>query len=502
MRLSSLIKSVDCFEIYYNNKPALKEQLNINIKNLYTNSNSVKKNGLFFAINGTKLNGEQFVISAIKKGAVAIVCENFITVKKGIVLIVVKNIRIALSQISAAFYKNAHKKLKIIGITGTNGKSSCGYILHCVFTNLSKQNSLFSCGFIGTNAVFYNYKKESATLTTPDPIQLHQIFYKMVKMGIKICVMEVSSHSIYFNKIYGLNFEILALTNVKSDHLDFFKTQKNYQNQKIALFLNYKAKKMVVNLNDKVGCKIFEKNLKNDICVGFKAYEKHCLNSTNVCQYKELNSRINKTKFILKINNKRYKFSTNLNGDTNLQNLALCFNVLLHFGITLRQIKKCFKRLFIEGRLNIFYYNKKINFVIDYAHTASSTKAVLETIKKLAPTYNNVIVVGAPGNRDEFKRKKTAKICKNFGRVILTADNPKYENPYKIMEEMKKGDKNAILIENRNLAINYAFKNALKLNKKTNIILLGKGVEEYQDYNNKQIAYSDFEAVKRIFQKK
>ena len=507
MKLCCLLQNVGVKGVFFNNKSVKINELNINVLSLTQNSKTATKNSLFFALSGGSLNGESFVIEAINNGATVVVAQNKIKVTKNVVLVVVKNVRIAMAKISALFYENAHKKLKIIGITGTNGKSSCTYIIHSVLQKLSKKNKNLKCGLIGTNAVFIGNKKLEATLTTPDPILLHELFYKMVQAKVKICVMEISSHSIYWNKIYGLNFECIALTNVKCDHLDFFKTKQLYKQQKENLFYNYKSKNVVLNLNDKTGKKILNNLIKNNTKQNILTFSskqnilfKNKLNNRQNIQtltYKNLNKKGFETSFKINFKNSQNLVKTNLLGEINVQNLCLCFLALQSLNLCDTKVLECFKNLYIEGRLNIFNFNKKINFILDYAHTFSSTKAVLKIIKNIN-NAKNFIVIGSPGNRDEFKRKKTSKICKKFGTVILTSDNPKYENPYKIMEEMKKGNKKAILIENRENAIKYAFELAKKTNKKANIIVLGKGIENYQDYNNNHFPYSDLTVIKNL----
>lgn len=503
MRLNKLLKNIKNLKIFINNKPCFKSKIFAEVSDVCINSQDAKKNSMFIALKGSALNGENYIFEAIKNGASVIVSENKLNVPKQICLIVVQNARKFLALVAAAFYNNAHKKLKIIGITGTNGKSSCAYILHHVFTKISEKNNNFKCGLIGTNAVFINKQKFEATLTTPDPLILHKIFYNMVKSKVKICVMEVSSHSVYFSKIFGINFEVLCLTNVKTDHLDFFKTQKNYEKQKESLFLNYKAKNIVVNLNDKIGKRIVKKLNKKVQIWGFK--KQGVINKNlNVkkCLYKYKKQSIKRSVICINLNGKKYEFNTNLFSDIYAQNLSLCICVLRCFKVPICKVLKEFSSLYIEGRLNVLNYNSQINFVLDYAHTLSSTKFVLKSIKKVE-NNKNIIIVGSPGNRDEFKRKKIAKQCLKFGDVILTSDNPKYENPYKIMEEMKKGaNKKNLLIENREIAIKFALLNCIKNNKQANIIILGKGIENYQDYNNNHINYSDLKIIENLIKYK
>ena len=229
MWLKKLLNNVECNIIGKTNKC---------IKSLTFNSKIVKDNSVFFCLTGTKTDGELYISEAINNGAVVIVAEKAVNICKlnnrvnllkhnfninNITQIIVKDVRIAMAIMSANFYNNPQNKLKIVGITGTNGKTSCSYLIASMLKSLNK-----TVGVIGTNGVFINNKKFDANITTPDSIELFKIFNKMVKAKVEFCVMEVSAHAIFYNRIYGINFAVKALTNVKTDHLDFFKTQPNY----------------------------------------------------------------------------------------------------------------------------------------------------------------------------------------------------------------------------------------------------------------------------------
>ncbi len=494
MKLNTLLNGVDILSIFYNNLPTIKQKCNINVEKITLSHNECTPNSLYFALKGASFNGENFISEAIRQKATVIVSEKFVKLNNPAFMIIVENARKAMAQIAANFYERAHKKLKIIGITGTNGKSSCGYILKSLLDKLYDKKIGFKSALIGTNAVMIGSKRLEATLTTPDPIKLHELFYKIYQDKCKVVVMEISAHSIYLNKIYGLSFEALCLTNIKSDHLDFFKTQSAYIKTKESLFLNYPSRLYVLNLNDKYGNKIFDLLKENKNVLGYKknCYLKH---SNQVAQYKQRRMGLNSSEFSVYFKNKVYNLKSSLTGEINIQNICLAICVLHQLNIKMSKIAPLLKTLDVEGRLNIFEYSKNIRFILDYAHTFSSTKEVLKIVKKYSKR-KIITVIGAPGNRDEFKRKKTASIVKKFGDIILTSDNPKYENPYKIMEEMKKGATSETpLIENRENAIKYALKKAIESNKKYNILVLGKGIETYQDYNGKHIYYSDLNTI-------
>ena len=491
MILSKLLKNIDNYNVF--------GKINKNIQNLSFNSKKIAQNMLFFCINGTKTNGLLYINEALKNGAVAIVidktyfnefnsqseCKNQII--NNITYIFVDDVRKAMAIISANFYGNPQKKLKIVGITGTNGKTSCSYLIASILKSFNKK-----VGVIGTSGIFIGNGKIEAHMTTPDSIELFEIFSKMVKAKVEYCIMEVSAHAIFYNKVFGINFAVKALTNVKTDHLDFFKTQQNYEFVKESFFKIDDC--CVLNFNDKIGQKIAKK-CKKTVNFGKK--------NANFCILNQ-KCELGKTIFFAKFKNKIYNVLSNLTGKFNIENLSLAICVVNSLGFKMQDIlDKIYAIKNVSGRFDLVFQNNNFSVIIDYAHTLDSLKNLLTTIKSVSKN-KNVIVFGCPGERDTKKRLLMGKLSANFcDCVILTSDNPASENSRRIMFEMEQGlkvSKKSIeyyLIEDRTKAIKKAIQIAKK-RKNFNVLIVGKGVENYQIVGDKFIKYSDYNVVNEI----
>lgn len=459
-------------------------------KKLCINSKKCTKNSIFFCISGTKVDGKQYIDEAILNGAIAIVmqkkdekiyCKN----KKfdNITFVFVDDVREAMAVMSANFFGNPQKKLKMIGITGTNGKTSTSYIIAQMLKNYGKK-----VGIIGTSGNFFDDEKHSAKLTTPDSIDLFEILNKMVQKNIEYCVMEVSAHAIFLKKIFGVDFAVKVLTNVKTDHLDFFKTQNNYENAKLSFF--ERGENFVVNGDDKVG-KIISKSSK-DKTVTF-GYQKS--NYYKIC---DENLTLSGSEFDIKTKKNKYHFYINLVGKFNIYNFACAVAVLEKLGFFVKKLPKKCQKFDILGRFSIFYHKNNVNIIIDYAHTVDSLKNLFETISSVSKN-KNIVVFGAPGERESQKRKLFGQLAVKYCEtVIVTTDNPASENPrriaFEILSGTKNSSKNCFYIEDRKKAIKKAFDMA---KRDTNILIVGKGSEDCQIVGDKKIPYCDFDEVKK-----
>lgn len=477
-----------------------------NIEKLCQNSKKCTKNCLFFCIDGTKTTGALYIKEAIINGAVAVVLEekqsfdieNLIKKDDKTTFVFVKDLRKSMAIMCASFFDNPQKKLKIVGITGTNGKSSTAFICYNLLKIQSKK-----VGLIGTSGIFFDNKKIDLNMTTPDSIDLFEIFAKMVKAKIEYCIMEVSAHAIYFDKVYGIDFAIKALTNVKSDHLDFFKTKQNYKNTKKKFFEN--GEKLVINVSDRIGQEIVF-DLKKDCIVYFYnkiKNEKICKNfsKNNVFYAKNTKFSLKNTSFDLIFRNRIYKINSNLIGKFNIENILCAVAILFCLGFepesfiqNISQIRN------VAGRFDCVF-DKDIFVIIDYAHTTDSLKNFLKTVKSVSKN-KNIIVFGCPGERDSYKRFEMGKLAGRFCEyVILTTDNPASENARRIMFEMLQGVKQTnakcFCVEDRKSAIKKAIKIAKK-EKDANVLIVGKGVEEYQIVGDKHVPYSDYAAVNKL----
>lgn len=462
-----------------------------NIKSLSQNSKNCTDHSLFFCISGTKVDGTKYIDDAIKNGAVAVVLEKtrqiffeksnlFI---KYITYIFVDDVRKVMAIMSANFYGNPQQKLKMIGITGTSGKTSTSYIIAQMLQSFNKK-----VGIIGTSGIFIGKRKYNAILTTPDSIELFKILADMVKSKVEYCVMEVSAHAIFFDKTFGINWVTQVLTNVKTDHLDFFKTKENYGSVKQKFF--EKGNIFVVNGDDKIGKLIAKNYPQKAITYGF-----HKQNNIQIskAKYEFLGS-----KFDLIFDKKRYSFSTNLVGKFNCYNFACGVAVLQKLGFLIENIAKKQQNFNILGRFSAFKYKNNCNVIVDYAHTTDSLKNLLLTIKSIS-TNKNIIVFGCPGERESQKRFEMGKLAAKFCEyVIITTDNPASENPRRIGFEILCGaktyDTKCKFIEDRKLAIKKAFQIA---KENTNILIVGKGSEIYQIVGDRKKPYCDFDEIKK-----
>jgi UDP-N-acetylmuramoyl-L-alanyl-D-glutamate--2,6-diaminopimelate ligase len=463
----------------------------INIESLFFDSRKRCKNGLFFALDGVNTSGENFTHEAIKNGAVAVVTQTRLNLNT--TQIIVENTRKAMAIISANFFDNPEQKLKIIGITGTNGKTSTSYITAHLLIHCKKR-----VGIIGTSGIFVGNRKLETTMTTPDSIELFEILSQMVKEKMEYVVMEVSAHAIYLNKTFGIDYCAKVLTNVMTDHLDFFATQQNYEKTKKSFFET--GKNFVVCGDDKIGKEICKKFKSKTVSFGKSG-------SCDLVIENEIYSSKG-TNFSLIINSKTQKsvakkidIKTGLIGEFNVLNIACSIAILQSLGLKCDYSKSLANLNFLSGRMQNVSFGQKCGIIIDYAHTLDSLKNFLQAVKKIS-NNKNIIVFGCPGERDTQKRKQMGELAGGFcDRVILTTDNPASENARRIMWEMAQGVKTqnakCFLIENRKKAI----KKALELaDENTNILIVGKGVERYQIVGDRKVEYNDFETVKSLLE--
>jgi UDP-N-acetylmuramoyl-L-alanyl-D-glutamate--2,6-diaminopimelate ligase len=443
---------------------------NKEVKGLAYDSRKVQEGFVFFSIKGQKTDGCLFIDEAFAKKAVAVVSENC----KGINnCIEVKNIRKCMGEIANYFYKEPSKSLNVVGITGTNGKTTTTYLLKSIFEKSS---------VIGTTGYYYDNIAKKLDNTTPESIDLNEIFVEM-KPFVNYVFMEVSSHAITFERISGIDFKLKVFTNLSQDHLDFYQTMENYAKAKISFFKDNDFR--VINTDDDVGRSLFKKGY--TITYGFKRadiYPTHYSFDINGLYLK------------LNVFGDTYEINSSLLGLYNIYNIMAAVGSSVYFGVPKSCINKAlsnFKN--VPGRLEKFIKNGHCA-VVDYAHTDDAMKNVLTTLRQLKK--NRLIVVfGAGGDRDKTKRPKMGKVAINLADiVIITNDNPRTEDPDLIISDIMKGIYNheKIIIEkDRKLAII----KALEMSKEGDIVaILGKGHEDYQIIGDKKYHFDDREIVK------
>ncbi len=461
----------------------IKNYQELEIDSLTCDSKEKTNNGLYFCIKGTKNDGHEYVLDAISNGAVSLVVERFLDLP--ITQILVSNVRKAMSQLSSIFYETYKSKMRFIGITGTNGKTTTTFALREIFTHMGKK-----VGMIGTEGVYIGNLLLPATLTTPDPIVLHKLIADMERNGCEYCIMEVSAHAIALNKIDDIMYDVVALSNITKDHLDFFINMESYCSCKASLFDIRHAKSGVINTDAKYAKDIAKKSNLDNLTIGRDGE----LKLTNI------NNDFNFTEFNLEYKGNDYTATTNLIGEYNVYNLLLAIGCLLQLGFNINDIISTIKscEINVPGRFNVLNTDADYSVVIDYAHTPDGIKNILSAIRNL-PVNNIITVFGCGGNRDKTKRSEMGKIALEYSDyVVVTSDNPRYENPEMIIDDITRdnGDKRLTRIVDRRSAIEYALSIA---DTKDIVAILGKGAENYQEVNGVKVHFSDYEVVDEYF---
>lgn len=475
-------------ELIINNSLSAEEK-NIRIDRLSAHSSSCTENSLFFCINGTKINGEEFAYEAVRNGAVAVVTQNKIN-NLNVPQIIVKNVRSEMAQISNRFYNSANK-LKIIGVTGTNGKTTTNYMLYKVLSMCGEK-----VGLIGTNEVIIGNNHIPAKLTTPDPIELHNLFYQMVKEGIEWVVMEVSAHAIALNKLDGIKFKCGIFTNCTQDHLDFFKDMLNYEQTKISFFSSKYCENCVVNSDSETGRIIARTtNIKNCATYGID-------NPAN-CFAINISQSLTKSQFTVNMFDEIENFSLNIGGEHNIYNALACISCLGLLGFEIEKIKSGIEKFKSpSGRFNIIKNNLGATIILDFAHTPD---ALIKMLKATSPFKKNriITVFGATGNRDKLKRSSMGQIIESYSDIFfLTSDSPDNENPQDIAAQVLSGVKNKekvkIILDREECVTE-----SINILEKGDILLvLGKGTEEYQIINGEKVPYNDQKVIENALNKR
>ncbi|NNE13497.1 MAG: UDP-N-acetylmuramoyl-L-alanyl-D-glutamate--2,6-diaminopimelate ligase [Saprospiraceae bacterium] len=449
-------------------------------------SRKVKEKSLFIAYKGYALNGHEFIKQAIENGATTILLEdeNYIN-DSNINFILVNNAKILLGEIASAFYDNPSSSLKVVGITGTNGKTTVASLLHNLFFNLG-----FKSGLLSTIINKVGEKELSTNLTTPDAISIQKMFRQMVDEGVEYVFMEVSSHALDQGRVSNVQFDIAVFTNISRDHLDYHDTFLDYINAKRKLFNDLpKSAKALVNIDD-VNGKIMIQNSKANVVT-------YALRKPADFKVKILSNSIEGLHLVMQ----GHEVYLKLIGDFNAYNAMAVYGVATMLGIDEMEVLTTLSNLIaIEGRMDIVKSDVKgITGVIDYAHTPDALEQVLTTIAELNIQKGRIItVVGCGGNRDKGKRPLMGKIASRLSTItVLTSDNPRDENPNVIIEEMMEGvekenEEKVVKIENRKEAIKMA---ALMAKPGDIILIAGKGHEKYQEIKGQKLPFND----KKIF---
>ena len=482
MRINDLLR-----EIQYTRVVLPKEEVEVN--NVNIDSRLVEEGGLFIAIKGTQADGHAYIPAAEEKGATAIVCENMPEKQNpNIAYIVVPDAQAVAGKIATTFYGNPSQKLKLIGVTGTNGKTTIATLLYELFREMGHK-----CGLLSTVCNYIDGEARPSTHTTPDAISLNKLLAQMVDAGCEYAFMEVSSHALAQERVGGLEFAGAIFTNLTRDHMDFHETMENYLKAKKSFFDNLPRNAFAItNLDDKNG-PVMVQNCRGDV----KNYS-----TRTICDYKARLVETHLDGMILEFNNR--EFSTMLTGRFNISNLLAIYGAAVELGKKPDEVLRIMSTLRpVSGRFETIHAPNGVSAIVDYAHTPDALKNVLGTINEVLRGIGNVItVVGAGGNRDKGKRPIMAtEAVKGSNRVILTSDNPRFEEPQDIINNMLAGlndeqKRNVISIVDRKEAIRTAY----ALAQKGDVILVaGKGHEDYQEIKGVKHHFDDKEIIKEIF---
>jgi len=485
MNLASILNNVSV--IHVTGKAEQKE-----IELITSSSANVKSNSLFVAVKGFKTDGHKYIQDAINKGASAIVLEdNSILpdeyfVSTGIVKILVADSRKALAEISNSFYGDPSKKIKLVAVTGTKGKTTTTYYIKNIFDNAG-----YKSGLIGTNKNIVGDKIYTTKLTTPESNVINELMNEMVKEGCEYCVMEVSSHSLDLKRVYGLDFDAAVFTNITSDHLDYHVNFENYLSAKKILFDELKKDAAAIVNKDDRNWKELIKNTKANI----KGY---AFENDAEIKIKNIEYDLSGTSFEIEYVNKSYSINTKLIGMFNAYNATAAFGACVKLGIDENVVIEGIKNTpQVPGRFEVVGNgNKKV--IVDYSHTADSLEKALHAVHHIVKNERPIYTVfGCGGDRDKTKRPVMGKIANELSdKVIITSDNPRTENPLLIIEDILKGvnGNKHIVQPDREEAIKTAIQNS---EDNAVILIAGKGHEDYQEINGVRTHFSDKEVAEK-----
>jgi len=478
-------------DILYNvNIIAVNGNTGVSIDSIVFDSRQANKDSAFVAIRGAVSDGHDFISQAIESGCTTIIADKSITVPSSVNLIIVENTTKALAIIANNFYDEPSKDLKLIGVTGTNGKTTITTLLFEVFTKLG-----YKCGLLSTVVNKIGSEEIPSTHTTPDPVSLNSLLRQMVDDGVTHCFIEVSSHAIHQHRIGGLHFVGGAFTNITHDHLDYHETFKEYLRVKKSFFDELpKEAFALVNSDDRNG----EVMLQNT-----KA-KKRSYALRNIADYKAKILENQFTGLLLLING--IELWTKLIGSFNAYNLLAVYGIAQEMGEESGETLRIISELEpVDGRFQHTISESGITAIVDYAHTPDALENVLKTIDNIRTRNETVYtVIGCGGDRDKTKRPVMAEIaCKLSDKVILTSDNPRSEEPDDIIEEMMEGVdaasfKKTLSITDREQAI----KTAVSMAEPMDIILVaGKGHEKYQEIKGVKHDFDDKQTINELFTK-
>lgn len=460
----------------------------VRIRNIDFNSKNIAENDVFVAIKGSVVDGHEYINAAINQGAVAVICETLPDeLINGITYVEVDSSSKALAIVASNYYEEPSANLKLVGVTGTNGKTTIATLLYQLFKNAG-----YKVGLLSTVKILVDTKEYKATHTTPDSLSINKYLKEMNEAGVEFCFMEVSSHGIHQHRTEGLHFEGGIFTNLTHDHLDYHNTFAEYRDVKKSFFDALPPKAFaLVNIDDKNGLVMLQNTKARKYTYALKSY----------ADYKAQILENQLGGLLLKLNDS--EVWTRLIGNFNAYNVLAIYGTAELLGLEKVEILRLISGLeSVSGRFQYFISTEKITAIVDYAHTPDALKNVLETINSIRTNNEELItVVGCGGDRDKTKRPIMGHIASALStKVIFTSDNPRSEEPDVIIKEIEKGVepqnfKKTLSIVDRNQAI----KTACQMARPNDIILIaGKGHETYQEIKGERFDFDDYKTVQEF----
>lgn len=482
MKLNKLLEGVEGV--------AIKGNKYMEINGIFYDSKQLKPGGLFFAIKGTKLNGQNFIDEAIERGAVAVVSEDDFITYKNVCKVKVNDVRKSCAVVADNFYQHPSQKLNVIGITGTNGKTTTLHLIEAVLRQTGK-----NCGTIGTISYNVGARSIPATNTTPSAIMIQMFLHEMVKVQIPYCVMEVSSHSLHQFRVDGIIYKSAIFTNLSSEHLDYHQDIREYFAAKRRLFEMLKEESQaIVNADDPFAKQIIEATRAKVLTYGIKAPA-----DLIAC---EIKSSIRGSSFKVKTPKGTLDLKTALIGEYNIYNILAAVSLAVSEGIDFEYIQEAVQNFKgTPGRLQKIDCGQDFSVFIDYAHTDDALAKVLGALKKL--TKKRIIAVfGCGGDRDKTKRPRMGRVAAELADfLVITSDNPRSEDPRSIIEEIVKGlpdgfKKYKIFLDRKK-----AIETSLEMAEDGDMVLIaGKGHESYQILKDTVVTFEDGKIAEEILE--
>jgi UDP-N-acetylmuramoyl-L-alanyl-D-glutamate--2,6-diaminopimelate ligase len=468
----------------------VKGSTDIAIEKIEFDSRKIQENDVFVAIRGTISNGHDYIEKAINLGATVIVCDTLPEIiVSGITYVQVKDTNTALAFLASNFYGNPSNNLKLIGITGTNGKTTIASLLYQLFKKAG-----YKVGLLSTVKILVDDQEYKATHTTPDSLTINHYLAEMNTAGVEYCFMEVSSHGIHQKRTEGLHFAAGVFTNLSHDHLDYHPTFAEYRDVKKSFFDHLpKTAFALTNIDDKNGLVMLQNTAARKLTYALKSY----------ADYKAQILENQLSGLLLKINES--EVWVKLIGTFNAYNLLAIYGTAVELGLDKLEVLRLLSELeSVSGRFQFIVSEEQITAIVDYAHTPDALENVLKTINDIRTNNEHLItVIGCGGDRDKAKRPIMAHIASSMSnKVILTSDNPRTEDPIDIIADMEKG----VEVQNQRKTLSIvdrkqAIKTACQLASFKDIILIaGKGHETYQEINGVRYDFDDMKIVKEFLE--